>query len=431
MMLKDKIKDRTANIAIIGLGYVGLPLAVDAGKAGFQVKGIDMQKNKVNMINQKKNYISDVSDEDLELVVNNKKLEAVDTFQILKEMDVIIICVPTPLNKYKEPNITYVENVSKEIANYIKKDTLVVLESTTYPGTTEEIVLKEIEKSGLKVKQDFHLAFSPERVDPGNETYKTHNIPKVIGGIDKTSSELASLFYSSFVEKTFIVSSPKAAEMTKLLENIFRIVNISMINELALLAGKMDIDIWEVIEAASTKPYGYMPFFPGPGLGGHCIPIDPFYLSWKAKEFDFYTQFISLAGEINDMMPHFVVTKVISALNSIQKSINKSKILILGVAYKKNIDDVRESPALKIIEDLLKKGADLSYNDDFVPVLKIGDNQLKSEKFCAETLKKADCVLITTDHSYYTEKLILDHGKLIVDTRNVIKNRDTNKVFRL
>ncbi len=431
MELRDKIQKRDAKVAIIGLGYVGLPLAVDAAKAGFKVTGIDMQDSKVNLINNGKNYIGDVADDDLREVVKNKNLQAVKDFAIIKDMDVIVICVPTPLNKYKEPNISYVQNVSKEISKYIKKDSLVILESTTYPGTTEEIVQTEIEKSGLKAGDDFFLVFSPERVDPGNKKYKTHNIPKVIGGINERSSELASAFYGSFIEKTHIVSSPRVAEMTKLLENIFRIVNISMINELALLAGKMKIDIWEVIEAASTKPYGFMPFYPGPGLGGHCIPIDPFYLSWKAKEFDFYTRFISLAGEINDLMPHFVVTKVISALNSVKKSVNGSKILVLGVAYKKDIEDLRESPALKIIKDLIKKGADFSYNDNYVPELKLEDKIFKSEKFTADTLQKADCVLITTDHSYYDENLIVNNSKLIVDTRNVIKRRDLNNLFRL
>ncbi len=431
MNLKELIEQRKAQVVIVGLGYVGLPLAVSAAKSGFNVTGIDMQKSKVDMINKGENYIRDVDNSDLKDVVKAGKLKAIDNFEIIENSDVVVICVPTPLDKNKEPDISYVKNVSIEIGKHIKKDTLVILESTTYPGTTEEIVKVEIEKSGLKAGKDFYLVFSPERVDPGNLKYKTHNIPKVIGGINKESSELASLFYGTFIEKTYIVSSPRVAEMTKLLENIFRIVNISMINELALLAGKMDIDIWEIIEAASTKPYGFMPFYPGPGLGGHCIPIDPFYLSWKAKEYDFYTRFISLAGEINDMMPHYVVTKVISALNSVKKSVNGSKILVLGVAYKKDIEDLRESPALKIIKDLLKKGAVLSYNDNFVPELNIDGKILHSETFSAEVLKKADCVLITTDHSYYDENIIVENSKLIVDTRNVIKKRNVVQVFRL
>jgi UDP-N-acetyl-D-glucosamine dehydrogenase len=430
-MLENLLKEKKAKICIAGLGYVGLPLAVEAAKSGFQVFGVDIQKKKADAVNAGKNYIADVADADLTEVVKAGRLKAFASFEIVAEADVVVICVPTPLNKYKEPDISYVRDTTLAIAEYIKKGTLVILESTTYPGTTEEIVQAEIEKKGWKAGTDFFVVFSPERVDPGNEKFKTHNIPKVVGGADKRSGELAALFYGSFVDKVHVVSSPRAAEMTKLLENIFRLTNISMINELALLCGRMDIDIWEVIRAASTKPYGFMPFYPGPGLGGHCIPIDPFYLSWKAKEYGFYTRFISLAGEINDMMPHYVVTKVQSALNSIRKSIRGSTVLVLGVAYKKDINDIRESPAVEIIRDLLHKGAAVSYNDDFIPEFDLDGRAFRSVKADASALGGADCVLVLTDHSYYNGEDVLAASRLLVDTRNLIKSRGSAKVFRL
>jgi UDP-N-acetyl-D-glucosamine dehydrogenase len=423
-MLREKIIDKKALVVVIGAGYVGLPLAVSSASVGFKTICVDMQQSKVDKINMGKNYIADVQSEELKRLVDKGILSATTDFKLVKEADIVIICVPTPLNKNKDPDTSYIEKTSHAVSQNIKKGTLVVLESTTYPGTTEEIVKPEIEKSGLVCGKDFYLCFSPERVDPGNPTYKIKNITKVIGGYDKNSGELASLFYASFIEKTYIVSSTRAAEMTKLLENTFRLVNISMINELALLCGKMGLDIWEIIEAAKTKPYGFMPFYPGPGIGGHCIPDDPFYLSWKAKEFDFYARFITLAGEINGLMPHYVVTKINSALNSIEKSIKGSKILLLGMAYKKDIDDIRESPSLKVFETLLQKGAKVSYNDDFVEKVVISNETYISEVFKEENLKNKDCVVILTDHSYYKEDFLLANAKLLVDVKNVIKTKN-------
>ncbi len=431
MDVLNLIQTKQAKIGIIGLGYVGLPLAIEAAHVAFDVTGFDLSAEKVDAINTGKNYIADISDSDFTDAISKKKFRATSDFKALGQMDVIVICVPTPLNITKDPDMSYIENSSKAIAENMKKGTLVILESTTYPGTTEELVKGVIEKKGFSAGKDFYLVFSPERVDPGNEKFKTRNIPKVIGGIDQASSDAAAAFYGSFLEKTHIVSSPRAAEMTKLLENIFRIVNISMINELALLSNKMEIDIWEVINAASTKPYGFMPFYPGPGSGGHCIPVDPFYLSWKAKEFDFFTRFISLAGEINDQMPHFVVTKVISALNSISRSLRGSRILMLGVAYKKNINDLRESPAIHIIKDLQKKGVLLEYNDPFIPEIAHEGISMHSVEFDSKSLSSYDCVLIVTDHSSYDADMILKNSRLIVDTRNLIKSRNHSNVFRL
>jgi len=429
--LKNLIKNKKSKIAVIGLGYVGLPLAVGFAEKGFSVLGLDFDKSKVGKVNKGQSYIKDVPSSNLEKIVKKRKLSATTDKKILSKVNVIIICVPTPLDKHQQPDISALQNTAKTIAKFIKKNQLIILESTTYPGTTREVLLPILEKSGLKVGQDFFLIFSPERIDPGNKKYTVKNIPKVIGGITPQGSKLASLLYKSFIKKTVVVSSPEAAEMTKLLENIFRVVNISMIDELALLCDKMKIDIWEVIEAAKTKPYGFMPFYPGPGIGGHCIKVDPFYLSWKAKEYGFNARFIELAGQINSQMPHYVVTKTIFALNKSKKAINGSKILVWGVSYKKDIGDTRESAAYPIIHDLLKKGAKIDYFDPFVKEFKVNGQLLKSIKYTPEILKNYDCVLILAAHSEFDYNEVAQKSITVVDTRNAIKSRKYKKVFHL
>jgi len=423
---------RLEEISIVGLGYVGLPLAVEFARVGLKVFGIEQNPVKVEKVNRGESYIEDVDSKELYNVVSSGKLKAFTEFYPIKDSDAVIICVPTPLTIHKEPDISYIINVTTEIAKYLKKGHLIVLESTTYPGTTEEVVLPILEKSGLKAGKDFYLAFSPERVDPGNKKFTTRDIPKVVGGIDRDSTEKASELYSLITNKVHRVSSPRVAEMEKLLENIFRLVNISFINELAILCKKMDIDIWEVIESASTKPYGFMPFYPGPGLGGHCIPIDPFYLSWKAREYDFDVRFIELAGEINDSMPKYVVQLVMEALNKDKKSVNGSKVFIIGVAYKPNVADPRESPALKIIPELERLGAVVEYFDPYIGEIKIKDEISKIEKIrktcelTEERVKSSDCVLIVTDHDGIDYHLIYRYAKRIVDTRNALRKRGIN-----
>jgi len=445
--LKDLIKTKKAKIAILGLGYVGLPLAIEFAKKGFQVSGLDAEKQKVDLINQGKSYIEDIKNEELSQILGKGNLKATQDYNILGEVDIIIICVPTPLTIHREPDISYIQDASQEIAKHLKREQLIILESTTYPGTTEEVIFPILEntrgpqKGGAQERsdehtflghgRDFFLAFSPERVDPGNKKYKISDIPKVVGGIDKNSTDLASILYQNITKEIVPVSSPKVAEMSKLLENIFRIVNISMINEMTLLCDRMKIDIWEVIQAAKTKPYGFMPFYPNPGAGGHCIPIDPFYLSWKAKEYGFWARFVELAGQINEQMPHFVVTKIAYALNQHKKSLNGSKILVLGVAYKKDISDTRESPALKIIKELLHKKANVIYNDPHVSKIIIDGQVLKSQILNDDLLKSVDLVLILTDHSIYDFEHITKVAPIIVDTRNAIKRRDLENVYRL
>ncbi len=429
--LKDLIKTKKAKIAILGLGYVGLPLAIEFAKKGFQVFGLDSQKQKVDLINQGKSYIEDIKDEELSQILGKENLKVTQDYNILGEVDIIIICVPTPLTSHKEPDISYIQDASQEIAKHLKREQLIILESTTYPGTTEEVIFPILENTGLRVGRDFFLAFSPERVDPGNKKYKISDIPKVVGGIDKNSTDLACMLYQNITKEIVPVSSPKVAEMSKLLENIFRIVNISMINEMTLLCDRMKIDIWEVIQAAKTKPYGFMPFYPSPGAGGHCIPIDPFYLSWKAREYGFWSRFVELAGQINEQMPHFVVTKIDYALNQHKKSLNGSKILVLGVAYKKDISDTRESPALKIIKELLHKKANVIYNDPHVSKIVIDGQVLKSQMMDDDLLKGVDLVLILTDHIIYDFEHITKVAPIIVDTRNAIKRRDLENVYRL
>ena len=411
-------------IAVVGLGYVGLPLAVEFARKGVEVVGIERNPERVDAVNSGKSYISDIVGDALENVVKNGKLKAFQDFKNLSDVKAIIICVPTPLTINKAPDVSYIINTSENIAPYLHKGELVVLESTTYPGTTEEIVLPILSKSGLKPGKDFYLAFSPERIDPGNKEYHVSNIPKVVGGIDEKSTELAANLYKIIVPEVFKVSSPKIAEMTKLLENTFRLANIALVDELAILCERMGISIWEVIEAAKTKPYGFMAFYPGPGIGGHCIPIDPFYLQWKAKEYDVDISFIEIAGRINDSMPDYIVQKVAYALNSERKSINGSRILVLGVTYKNDISDTRESPSLKIMEKLEKWGANVSYYDPYVPNLKIGEKSFDSFKdLSKDILKDFDAVVILTAHSNVDYDLIYENANIIVDTRNAIKKK--------
>lgn len=423
--LKEKILSREAKIGVIGLGYVGLPLAVEKGKVGFQVMGIDQNTARAAMVNRGENYIGDVKDEELKRLVTEGKLYATSNFEGLPDMDVIIICVPTPLSTTRDPDISYIVNVTKEIAKYIRKGQLVTLESTTYPGTTEEVILPQLEAAGLRVGEDFFLAFSPERVDPGNKRFTTKNTSKVVGGVTPACLEVAQTFYEQTILQVVPVSSPAVAEMTKVFENTYRAVNIALVNELMMLCDRMGLDVWEVVEAAGTKPFGIQTFYPGPGVGGHCIPIDPFYLTWKAREYEFHTRFIELAGEINVEVSYYVVNKVVKALNKVKKSVNGSKIMVLGVAYKKDIDDVRESPALKIMTMLLKEGAELIYHDPYVPLLEPHGGskiQMESSRLTPENIEAADCVLIITDHSNIDYQWITNHAQVVVDTRNATRN---------
>ncbi|OYD08205.1 UDP-N-acetyl-D-glucosamine dehydrogenase [Paludifilum halophilum] len=417
-----KIKDKSAIIGVVGLGYVGLPLAVEKAKAGYRVIGFDVQQKRVDMVNQGINYIGDVVDEELAWIVDQGQLQATTDYSEMNQVDVVAICVPTPLDPYQQPDTSYVEASTREIAQRLHRGALVLLESTTYPGTTEEVVQPILEEGGLKAGDDFYLAFSPERVDPGNKVYNTKNTPKVVGGVTPACTEAAAALYRNVLEgEVFEVSSPAVAEMEKILENTFRNINIALANEMAILCNKMGIDYWEVIEAAKTKPYGFMPFYPGPGLGGHCIPIDPYYLTWKAREYKYHTRLIELAGEINNYMPDFVVERTMKILNRYERSMNGSKVLVLGVAYKRDIDDMRESPAIDIIRRLEKYGAEVRVNDPYIPAFQIDGKSYESEKVTSGLLKEADIVLITTDHSIYDYFLIAEQAKVIFDTRNALK----------
>jgi UDP-N-acetyl-D-glucosamine dehydrogenase len=439
-MIKDqliqKIKDRTARIGVIGLGYVGLPLVMRFHEEHFSVMGFDVDAEKCKKLNAGESYIKHIPSERLQILLKEKRFEATTDFKRLAEADCIIICVPTPLNEKKDPDLQYIEKTSEAVAKTLRKGQLISLESTTYPGTTEEILLSRFRQSGLEVGKDYFLVFSPEREDPGNPNFSTRTIPKVVGGITPDCLEVGQLLYSQIIDRVVTVSSTRAAELVKLLENIYRCVNIALVNELKLLTDRMNIDLWEVIDAASTKPFGFTPFYPGPGLGGHCIPIDPFYLSWKAKEFDFATRFIQLAGEINTSIPHYVVERTATALNDRGKPIKGSKILMLGVAYKKNVDDVRESPALEIMELLQARGAQLAFSDSYIPRLHkmrhYDFSHMSSVSLTKELLESQDAVVIATDHSNVDYHFVVENAALIVDTRNVTRGvtRGREKIVR-
>jgi UDP-N-acetyl-D-glucosamine dehydrogenase len=428
-LLEEKIRTRKAKVGIVGLGYVGLPLAVEFAKAGFTVTGIDLSDLKIAQVNAGDSYIGDIPSAILAPLVQSGKLKATSDFSVVRDLDTVNICVPTPLRKTKDPDMSYIVSACGEIAKYSHSGMLVILESTTYPGTTAEVVLPMLEQSGLKVGEDFFLCFSPERVDPGNPKYNTSNIPKVVGGTTAACSEMGRLFYSQALQKVVAVSSTQVAEMVKLLENTFRMINIGLANEMALMCDRMDINVWEVIEAAATKPFGFMAFYPGPGLGGHCIPIDPFYLSWKTKQAGIEARFIELAGYINGQMPHFVVDKIQNALNEHSKAVKGSHIHVLGVAYKKDIDDVRESPALDIMLLLQRRGARLTFSDPHVPVLQLDGAKLGSED--TDMVAMADCTVVVTDHSTFDYRKIAEQAKLIVDTRNAFKGIVSDKIVRL
>lgn len=429
-VLRDKIKARTASVGVIGLGYVGLPLAVEFAKAGFSVTGIDVLDHKVDSINRGESYIQDIRTDALRPLVESGHLRATSDFSVVRELDTINIAVPTPLRKTKDPDMTFIDSACSEITRYFGPGKLVILESTTYPGTTDEVVLPMLARNGLRVGEDFFLCFSPERVDPGNEKFQTYNIPKVVGGVTSACTEMGGLFYSQALAKVVPVSSTSVAEMVKLLENTFRMINIGLVNEIALMCDRMGINVWEVIDAAATKPFGFMPFYPGPGLGGHCIPIDPFYLSWKTKQAGIEARFIDLAGYINGSMPHFVVDKIQNALNDRLKPVRGSHVHVMGVAYKRDIDDVRESPALDIIHLLRQRGAEVSYSDPFVPGIRLDHGDLTARN-PLEMVGIADCVVIVTDHAAFAYESVVREAKLIVDTRNALKKFKSDKIVRL
>jgi UDP-N-acetyl-D-glucosamine dehydrogenase len=428
-VLGEKIRSRHARVGIVGMGYVGLPLAVEFAKAGFRVTGIDVNAEKTERVNAGDSYVGDVSSDVLAGLVKDGKLRATTDFDVVGELDTVNICVPTPLRKTRDPDMSYIMSSCQEIAKNFHAGMLIILESTTYPGTTDELLLPMFEKTGLRVGQDFFLCFSPERVDPGNPKYQTANIPKVVGGTTAACTEMGALFYSQALATVVPVSSTQVAEMVKLLENTYRMINIGLVNEIAMMCDRIGINVWEVIEAAATKPFGFMPFYPGPGLGGHCIPIDPFYLSWKTKQAGIEARFIELAGYINGQMPHFVVDKIQNALNDAGKPVKGSRIHILGVAYKRDISDLRESPALDVMLLLKRRGANLSYSDPHVPQLQLEGIDLHAQP---ETMAgEVDCAVIVTDHSAFDYREIAANARLIVDTRNALKGVNSAHIVRL
>jgi len=428
-LLQHKILEKRARVGIVGLGYVGLPLAVEFARAGFTVTGIDISQEKTRRVNAGDSYVGDIPSDTLQPLVESGKLRATSDFSAVLELDTINICVPTPLRKTKDPDMSFIVSSCQEIARHFHAGQLVILESTTYPGTTEEVVLPILAKSGLEVGRDFFLCFSPERVDPGNPKFQTANIPKVVGGCTPACTEMGRLLYSQALEQVIPVSSTQVAEMVKLLENTFRMINIGLVNEIALMCDRMGINVWEVIDAAATKPFGFMPFYPGPGLGGHCIPIDPFYLFWKTKQAGIEARFIELAGYINGQMPHFVTDKVQNALNDAGKPVKGSRIHVMGVAYKRNIDDMRESPALDVLLLLERRGGIVSYSDPYVPHLRLDGLQLDAQPESAAA--DADCVVIITDHTGFDYKALVERAPLIVDTRNALKGYTSPKIVRL
>ncbi len=428
MGLREKILDRSAKVGVLGLGYVGLPLAVEFAKAGFRVFGIDVDADRVSRILAGNSYIQDVPAKVLGELVSSRKLTATTDYRVLREIDAVSICVPTPLRKTRDPDIQYIADATSKIRECLHKDMLITLESTTYPGTTDEILLPEFRAAGFEVGKDLYLAFSPERIDPGNPQWNTRNTPKIIGGVTANCTILSKLLYEQVIERVIPVSSTKSAEMVKLLENTFRAVNIGLVNEIAIMCDKLGIGVWEVIEAAATKPFGFMPFFPGPGLGGHCIPIDPLYLSWKLKLLNYNARFIELASEVNTHMPEYVTNKIARSLNRCKKAVNGSRILVLGVAYKRNISDIRESPSLDIIRLLHKDGAELHYSDPYAPELRLEDTVLRSEKITAEMLRSYDCVVVVTDHTAIDYDWVARESQLVIDCRNAIRNGGPNVV---
>ena len=421
MSLLEKIKDHSAKVGVIGLGYVGLPLAVLQARTGYRVFGVDEAAGKVKRVNRGENYISDVDDAELRHMVSEGRLSATTDFGVLRECDVVLICVPTPLTRNKEPDISAIVKVTRELASYAHPDMLVILESTTYPGTTEEVLLPLLTEGGLKIGETLHLAFSPERVDPGNPAFKTHNTFKLVGGVTPACLAAAAAFYQQSIVKIFPLSSPRVAEMTKVFENIFRSVNIALVNELAILCDRMGVNVYEVIDAAATKNFGFMAFYPGPGVGGHCIPLDPYYLAWKSKEYDFHTRFIELAGEINEGMPSYVVAKLQRLLNQRRQCLNGASILVLGVTYKADVTDPRESPATKVMELLQQEGAELSYADPYAPVVEVSGETYEAVEPTAAALAQCDCALILTGHSAFDYELIVRHAPLVFDTRNATR----------
>lgn len=441
--LTEKINNQTATIGVVGLGYVGLPLAVGFGKIGFRIIGVDLSTRKVEQLNAGKSYIPDIDSAEITPLIEAGRFKAVTTFELLKEADVIFICVPTPFDAQKAPDLSFVKSAVSNVAGILQPGQLIILQSTTYPGTTEEIVLPLLNQSGLTVGKDFFLAFSPERIDPGqvnSQGFNVQNTPKVVGGVTPACTQLATQLLTTLTPLVHPVSSPAVAEMSKLLENTFRSVNIALVNELTLLSERMGIDIWEVINAAKTKPFGFMPFYPGPGVGGHCIPVDPYYLSWKAREFDFYTKFIELAAEVNSEMPYYTVEKIVQAVNRNEKSIKNARILILGVAFKRDIDDARNSPAERIIELLLHKGATVTYHDPHVPQFSVGGDVFLKEKqsvewvaLTQENIANADCVVIVTNHSGLDYQWIAHHSKILLDTVNATGNfcKNMDNIIRL
>ena len=416
--LAEKIQERTAMVGVVGLGYVGLPTMVVAATAGFNVTGIEISQDRVDRINSGFSYVEDVDSVTLASLVEQKKINATTDYGVIGEMDVIVICVPTPVNKYKEPELGPLQEAICSLARYMDGEQLLILQSTTFPGTTEELVLPKVQAAGRQVGKDFYLAFSPERIDPGNREYSIHNIPKVVGGVTPQCGRIATSFLSAIVEQVVPVNSPKVAEMTKLLENIFRSVNIALVNELSELCRRMDIDIWEVISAATTKPFGFMPFYPGIGVGGHCIPVDPFYLSWKAKEYDFYVNFIELAARTNDNMPYYTVSRIVDILGNQGLAVKGARLFLLGISFKKDIGDTRNSPALRVAELLSERGAQIRYSDRHAPEVIVGGSLLRSVEPDETTLQQNDATVILVDHSCYDLEKVVDHSKLVIDARD-------------
>jgi UDP-N-acetyl-D-glucosamine dehydrogenase len=430
MDLANKILEGKAKVAVIGIGYVGLPLSIEIARAGFTTVGIDVDKTKVAAVKKGKSFIGDVKDSDVAEVAG--KFSATTDFGVLATCDIINICVPTPFTASKDPDVTYIEESGRQVAKYLKPGQLVILRSTTYPETTEKVLQPILDKTGLKVGKDYFLSFVPERIDPGNHKFNTRTTPVVVGGVTKACTDLTVQFYSRFVDKVIPVSSPRAAEMSKLLENIFRSVNIALVNEMAVMCERMgNIDIWEVINAASSKPFGFMPFYPGPGIGGHCILIDPYYLAWKAREYDFHSNFIELAAETNESMPFYVADRIVETLGTNGIAASNARLLILGAAFKGNVEDTRHSPAIKVMELILDKMAKVDYHDPWVPGIEIGKRRLKSVPLTAQALDKADCVVILTDHKCFDYDFIFKHSRLILDARNAIKRRGSKKLYTL